>query len=260
MINQDQDFQYPQQLTETVQNAPDPLVFATISGAHLYGFPSADSDWDLRGVHVLSLRQVLSLEDLAETRDISHDDGQVELDLVTHDAKKFARLLLTRNGYVLEQLLSPLVVKTSDFHQELIELAPQLVTRFHIYHYLGFTQSQWKLLEKEEQPRVKPLLYAFRTVLTGIHLMKTGQIEANLLKLNEQTKLPFLAELMALKMNGKEKEPLPDSLETYRAEYEKLLQELEALKDSTHLPQTVAKDVRKMVSDWVVRVRLETTG
>ena len=30
-----------------------PLVFATISGAHLYGFPSADSDFDLRGVHPL---------------------------------------------------------------------------------------------------------------------------------------------------------------------------------------------------------------
>ena len=27
-----------------------PLLFATISGAHLYGFPSADSDYDLRGV------------------------------------------------------------------------------------------------------------------------------------------------------------------------------------------------------------------
>jgi hypothetical protein len=32
---------------------PYPLLFATVSGAHLYGFPSPDSDWDLRGVHVL---------------------------------------------------------------------------------------------------------------------------------------------------------------------------------------------------------------
>lgn len=28
---------------------PCPLVFATISGAHLYGFPSPDSDFDSRG-------------------------------------------------------------------------------------------------------------------------------------------------------------------------------------------------------------------
>jgi len=35
---------------------PHPLLFATISGAHLYGFPSPDSDYDLRGVHILPLR------------------------------------------------------------------------------------------------------------------------------------------------------------------------------------------------------------
>ena len=32
---------------------PYPLLFATISGAHLYGFPSPDSDYDIRGVHAL---------------------------------------------------------------------------------------------------------------------------------------------------------------------------------------------------------------
>jgi predicted nucleotidyltransferase len=32
---------------------PYPLLFATISRAHLYGFPSPDSDYDLRGKQVL---------------------------------------------------------------------------------------------------------------------------------------------------------------------------------------------------------------
>jgi len=39
-----------------------PLLFATISGAHLYGFPSPDSDFDLRGAHVLPLGRVIGLE------------------------------------------------------------------------------------------------------------------------------------------------------------------------------------------------------
>jgi predicted nucleotidyltransferase len=50
-------------------------------------------------------------------------DG-VEMDLVTHDLRKFVRLMLRRNGYVLEQLLSPLVVHTADAHRELAALAP----------------------------------------------------------------------------------------------------------------------------------------
>ena len=47
------------QLLSIVQNQPYPLLFATISGSHLYGFPSADSDYDLRGVHILPLPDAL---------------------------------------------------------------------------------------------------------------------------------------------------------------------------------------------------------
>jgi predicted nucleotidyltransferase len=41
---------------------PHPLLFATISGAHLYGFPSPDSDYDLRGVHILPLGRIVGLD------------------------------------------------------------------------------------------------------------------------------------------------------------------------------------------------------
>ena len=46
---------------------PYPLLFVTVSGAHLYGFPSPDSDYDLRGVHVLPLREVVGLDPGRET-------------------------------------------------------------------------------------------------------------------------------------------------------------------------------------------------
>lgn len=247
---------FPPQLQAAVHDHPYPLLFATVSGAHLYGFPSPDSDWDLRGVHVLPVRDVLGLEDVPETYLLERDDGTVELDLVTHDARKFARLLLTRNGYVLEQLLSPLVVHTSAAHAELVALAPGVLTRWHAHHYLGFTANQWKLLHKEAVPRVKPLLYAFRTVLTGLHLMRSGVVEANLEVLNADARLPFLDDLIALKRSGAEQEPLPAPLETYRAEHERLVRSLEAAKDSTHLPDAVPEDMRRAVSDWVVRGRL----
>jgi hypothetical protein len=38
-----------EQLYLAVREHPYALLFATVSGAHLYGFPSADSDYDLRG-------------------------------------------------------------------------------------------------------------------------------------------------------------------------------------------------------------------
>jgi hypothetical protein len=49
-------------LHRIVAAQPYPLLFATISGAHLYGFPSPDSDFDLRGAHVSPLDAVVGLD------------------------------------------------------------------------------------------------------------------------------------------------------------------------------------------------------
>jgi hypothetical protein len=62
-------------LEEEVGRYRYPLVFATISGAHLYGFASSDSDYDLRGFHVLALREVVGLERGEETIDRRANGG-----------------------------------------------------------------------------------------------------------------------------------------------------------------------------------------
>ena len=43
---------YDQRLQQQIDQHPYPLLFTTISGAHLYGFPSPDSDYDLRSKFV----------------------------------------------------------------------------------------------------------------------------------------------------------------------------------------------------------------
>ena len=55
-----------------VEEHPYPLLFATISGAHLYGFPSPDSDFDLRGAHILPVEAVVGLEVKDETLGDGH--------------------------------------------------------------------------------------------------------------------------------------------------------------------------------------------
>src|SRR6185312_1737458 len=101
----------------------------------------------------------------------------LEMDIVSHDVKKFFGLLLKKNGYVLEQLFSPLMVKTTAEHQELKAIcshtsgAAGVITKHHSHHYFGFAETQWKLFLKESPRRVKPLLYVYRVLLTGIHLM-----------------------------------------------------------------------------------------
>ena len=113
---------------------PYPLLFATISGAHLYGFPSPDSDFDLRGAHVLPLAKVLGLEVRDETMEDSRVIEGLEMDIVSHDVKKFFGLLLKKNGYVLEQLYSPLIVQATPEHVKLKEIAKGCITRHHFHH------------------------------------------------------------------------------------------------------------------------------
>src|SRR5262249_4358873 len=121
-------------LRKQVEQHPYPLVFATISGAHLYGFPSPDSDYDLRGIHLLAMEEVVGLKTGNETIEKSGVHDGLEIDLVTHDARKFFSLMLKKNGYVLEQVFSPLVVHTTPEHAELKEIAKNCITKHHAHH------------------------------------------------------------------------------------------------------------------------------
>lgn len=225
-------------LKKQVDEHPYPLVFATISGAHVYGFPSPDSDFDLRGVHLLPLEQLVGLEMGEETVERSGVRDGIEMDLVTHDARKFFTLMLRKNGYVLEQLLSPLVVYTTPEHEQLRAIARDCITRHHVHHYLGFAATQWKLFHKENPPRVKPLLYVYRVLLTGIHLMRSGEVEANLLKLNDWAKLPYIDDLVARKLAGPEQGCAEAAdLEFHEREYTRLTAELEAAGERSTLPE-----------------------
>ncbi|MBX3474429.1 MAG: nucleotidyltransferase domain-containing protein [Planctomycetes bacterium] len=215
---------------------PYPLLFATISGAHLYGFPSPDSDFDLRGVHVLPARELLGLKTGPETIEIAEDRDGMELDLVTHDAGKFFGLVLQRNGYVLEQLFSPLLVQAMPEHETLKAIARKCITRNHAHHYLGFAAGQWKHFHKEEPRRLKPLLYVLRVLLTGIHLMYTGEVEANLLTLNDSFQLAYLPELLKRKLAGPEQGGLSGAdIGFFDSEYARLARELELAHQSSSL-------------------------
>ena len=242
---------------------PYPLLFVTISGAHLYGFPSADSDYDLRGVHVLPSAEVMGLHTPRETIDVSRKPekpGDIDLDLVTHDVKKFMLMMLKRNGYVLEQLYSPLVVHTTPEHEELKAIGRECVTIHHAHHYLGFARNQWDLFGREDPPRAKPLLYTYRVLLTGIHLMLTGEIEANLPCLNDARggqHLPYIDELIERKVAGGERGVLTAlDMEFHEREYHRLTGELEQAKEQSSLPE--AQSVKGALNDLLLRLRMRS--
>lgn len=239
-------------LAEVAARGPAP-VFATISGAHLYGFASKDSDVDLRGAFLLPAEALVGLRPPEETITIV-DQTRCDLDWVAHDLLKFCRMLVNHNGYVLEQLFSPLVVTSTPIFEELRELGRGCVTRPTVRHYQGFARGRRKRL-REPDPTVKHLLYAYRVFLSGIHLMRTGEVVANIEVLNEAFALPAVAELVARKRAGEEKGKLdPAELPRWDVDLDALEKELVRAHAGSALPEEPT--TRDAIDELVVRARL----
>jgi hypothetical protein len=80
------------------------------------------------------------------------------------------------------------------------------------------------------------LLYIYRVLLTGIHLMRTGELNANLVELNGAFCLPYVPELIERKVQGEHTELGEADFAFHDAEFERLYADLEAAREASHLP------------------------
>lgn len=232
-----------------------PLLFVTVSGAHLYGFASVDSDYDLRGAHVMPAREVVRLSPPRGTLEVMDRSGPVEIDLVTHDVHKFFRMLLYRNGYVLEQIFSPIVVQAAPGFEELKSIAARCITRHHRHHFRSFAQNQWHRVMGAAGPTVKGLLYTYRPLMAGIYLMEEGRVESNLRTLNERFGLSFIDDLIAAKVAGAEKGAAPPiDVEFHHEQFDRLAARLEEASEQSGLPEM--PQARGELDELLVRLRV----
>ena len=228
-------------------------LFVTISGAHIYGFPSPDSDVDLRGCHQLELPEIIGLDKPTETVDFSGIHHGIEVDLVSHDIGKYFGLLVKNNGYILEQVFSPMVVTGQEFLDRLRPLAENCITRNHFFHYRGFFATQLKLIEKQQPVTAKAVLYAWRVLCTGIHLMQTGVVVTDLRILAKQMGFDFIEELIAAKVA--EKVEFKFDVAEHLKRLRELEQEMESAFQKSTLPE---KPNREPINDLLVQLRLDT--
>lgn len=86
--------------------------------------------------------------------------------------------------------------------------------------------------------------------------MRTGEVEANLLRLNDVFALPHVDELIARKTAGLENDAVTDAdLSFHDAEYRRLTADLESARERTTLPD--APTTRPALNDLLIRLRLE---
>ncbi len=228
-------------------------LFWTVSGAHLYGFESVDSDIDLRGCYRAPLSDLLGLRAPPDTVQPQAEVNGTLVEAVSHEVGKYLRLLAKSNGYVLEQILSPLVVAGEDFLGALRPLATRFVTRTCYHHYRGFLRTQRKLFDKEQPKKAKTLLYAYRVAFTGIHLLRTGEVQPHLPTLNATFGKGYVPELIAQK-RAAEVGPLAGiDAAFHAAELDALEAELDAAFEASTLPDAGPFDE---LNEFLVAARL----
>ncbi|MBI4864921.1 MAG: nucleotidyltransferase domain-containing protein [Candidatus Riflebacteria bacterium] len=212
----------------------DPLLVA-VTGAHYYGFPSPDSDLDLKGVHEAPVDRILSLSPPPDTVQASGTFEGQEMDLTTHELAFALRLLLKGNGNILERLASPYQLFSSPEQGRLVQLGKKAAARCFYGHYRGFFAKKRK--ECLESRTVKGVLYAYRSALTGIHLLRTGECIGDVTQLAPIYGFSEVERLVASKRAGTEKGEI-DSPERAGPDFDRLEQLLIRSHERCELPDT----------------------
>lgn len=222
-----------------------------VSGSHLYGFPSIDSDIDLRGIFVYNTNKFLGLESPDSVITLKIDN----YDIVLFELQKALKLIFKGNCNELEHLMAEPVYTTLDF----LELQGMIIlNKKGLYNsYKGLSSFNYKkFIMKGRKNTVKKYLYVFRGLMAGIHVLETGIIQANIEKLNKHFKIPEIKVLLKLKREGKEKDPIPDSLDTgtIEVQIDKLFKRIDKAYQKSKLIEPDEED-RRALNEFLIKIR-----
>ncbi|GAB2869098.1 nucleotidyltransferase domain-containing protein [Hymenobacter ruber] len=142
------------------------ILYACESGSRAWGFPSPDSDFDVRFIYCHPPAWYLTLDEGPDTLNFPVDD---ELDLAGWELRKALRLLRSSNASVFEWLQSPTVYyEALDFRARLAPLLPAAFNlKAGLHHYLGQLRRGVEEDLTGDEVRLKRLFYALRSALAA---------------------------------------------------------------------------------------------
>jgi uncharacterized protein len=145
------------------------IIYACETGSRAWGFPSPDSDYDVRFIYALK-----DYMTIAESRDVIEYQVDATWDITGWELRKALRLFRGTNSAMIERLCSPIIYsEIGDFHTQLINLAPQYYSpKAGMHHYLSMTRNIFDNDLQTETVRLKKYFYALRTSLAALWIAK----------------------------------------------------------------------------------------
>jgi uncharacterized protein len=142
------------------------IFYACESGSRAWGFPSKDSDYDVRFLYLRPRDWYLSI-DVEEKRDVIERPISDMLDISGWDLRKAMKLLRKSNPPLLEWLNSPIIYQQKfTITEKIKELVPEYYSPIAcLHHYLHMAQSNFREYLKGEIVWVKKYFYVLRPLL-----------------------------------------------------------------------------------------------
>lgn len=254
------------------KNKNEEPIFYTISGSHLYGFPSESSDIDIRGFHIAPDSEFVKLNTPKEQYEKNElrKDG-VKTDMVSYELRKFGKLIHKMNFNVLEWLYN-----SHNIHYQIYNANPKevndLIKKLKPYqgmvarHYYGMAKGNYhRWLKKEGKgkytPTPKKFLYVTRGLLGALIAVNNKTVVPNIKEmiltnivnhydpiLSDDVKY-IIDDLIELKINEKNI-PTAD-IEKYQETLEKLFKIVENEK----FPKNNKNELREKINEWMINLR-----
>ncbi|MCA1292127.1 nucleotidyltransferase domain-containing protein [Paenibacillus sp. alder61] len=140
------------------------ILYACESGSRAWGFPSRDSDYDVRFLYIRPLDWYLSI---FEGRDVIERPISDQLDINGWDLKKALRLFRKSNPPLLEWLHSPIqYLEPYSVAEQIRRISPLTFSpKSCIYHYLNMAKGNFRGYLQGERVKIKKYFYVLRPVL-----------------------------------------------------------------------------------------------
>ena len=148
------------------------IIHCVESGSRAWGFPSPDSDYDVRFIYVRRPEDYLRLDRVRDVIEWQLDDT---LDINGWDLQKTLRLLHKCNPTVFEWNSSPIVYKTTDDWRNISACVNDYFDpRSGVYHYLSIARGNNREYLRGDEVRLKKYFYVLRPVLACKWILDRG--------------------------------------------------------------------------------------
>ncbi|MFC6954194.1 DNA polymerase beta superfamily protein [Halorubellus litoreus] len=239
--------------------------FYAIAGSHLFGFADADSDVDVRGVHVVPAEEYAYLSEPRPDVTVNvhgTTDGfeaYADCDLKSNELKHFGSLLVDANFNVVELVLeAPVVMNGMPLEVDALRALVREHLPMNVPHaYLGMAKSNYyKYLDpgKTEgyDPSAKRFLHVYRGLLGAQYVLEHEDVEADVHALADAVDAgdPALVDDLVAHKRDPDVDHVPDGLEE-RAR-DAVVSQFNALDP---LPSVDKHGYRDAIDDWMRKVR-----